>query len=126
MSLLLFVLACTTDPEAPPEVAFDHVACDHCAMLVSEPAYAAVLDERNGKRHVFDDPGCLLRFVLEDHPAVARMWFHDGEEWRRESNVAFTTGNRSPMDSGLRAVPPGTAGALTLGAASAQLLGGAP
>lgn len=121
--------ACATDPDAPPEVAFDHVACAHCGMLVSEPGYAAVLDVRDGDRLVFDDPGCLFRQVADTAPSVARMWFHDEASapnagWRRESATAFTVGNRSPMGSGLRAVPIGTPDTLSFGAASTVALGG--
>ena len=130
---LLGLVACAADPNDPPEVAFDHVACDHCGMLVSEPGYAAVLDVGDdhsaGERLVFDDPGCLFRYVVDNAPSVARMWFAVGDtpngSWVRESAVAFTTGNRSPMGSGLRAVPIGTDGAVSVGEASAVALGGA-
>ncbi len=124
--------ACATDPNAPPDVAFDHVACTHCGMLVSEPAYAAALDVGEGhggtERLVFDDAGCLFRYVAENAPPVARMWFHQGDtpnaDWTRETATAFTVGNRSPMGSGLRAVPVGTPDAVGVGAASSVALGG--
>lgn len=120
--ILLFTLACTTDPNAPPNVAFDHITCEHCGMLVSEPRHASALRLRGGKEHVFDDPGCLFRYVAEHHPSVAQMWFHTETDWVREDAVAFSLGATTPMGSGLIAVPPGTAQSVGVGEASGQVL----
>lgn len=114
--------ACKSDPNAPPKIAWDHVACDHCGMLVGDPAHAAALVTREGETKVFDDPGCLFRYVVERKPSVAAMWFSDGETWYRESQVAFATGYTTPMGSGLHAVPVGTPNALSVGEASARAL----
>ncbi len=119
--MIAFLLACSADPNAPPEVAFDHVVCDHCSMLVSEPRHAAVIRERQGAERYFDDPGCLFTYVLEKHPSIAQMWFHTGSDWVRENQVAFATGAQTPMGSGLVAVPVGTPGALGVGEASTRV-----
>lgn len=119
--MITLLLACATDPNAPPEVAFDHVACDHCSMLLSEPRHAAVLRERQGKERYFDDPGCLFTFVMEKHPAIAQMWFHTEHGFVREDEVAFSTGAHTPMGSGLLAVPVGTPGAVGVGEASTRV-----
>ena len=121
MSLLLF-FACASDPDAPPEVAFDHVSCDECGMLVSEPQHAAALITTEGKTLTFDDPGCLFRYVVKNGPHVARLWFHDASTWLRESETAFLPGGTTPMGSGLVTVPAGTPGALTVGEASNRVL----
>lgn len=119
---LLLALACSTDPNAPPDVAFDRAACEHCGMLVSEPRHAAALRIRGGPEHVFDDPGCLFQFVAEHHPSIAQMWFHTETEWVREDAVAFSVGAKTPMGSGLIAVPPGTPQAVDVGEASGRVL----
>jgi copper chaperone NosL len=121
VTLLVALLPCSPDPDAPPTVRFDLDACTDCGMLVSDPAYAAALVTKEGQTYLFDDPGCLFHYVVTQAPHVATMWFHDAadDRWLREAEVAFQTGTRSPMGSGLRAVPAGTPGALSLGAASA-------
>lgn len=120
--MMLFLVACATDPDAPPDVAFDHVACDHCGMLVSEARHAAVIRPREGQEKVFDDPGCLFLYVVDKHPSIAQMWFHTETGWVREDAVAFLQGGNTPMGSGLLAVPIGTPGALGVGEASGVAL----
>lgn len=121
--ILMLLLACATNPDAPPEVQFDHEACTHCGMLVSEPRYAAALTTNDGKSVHFDDAGCLFRYVLDEHPSVRHMWFHgEGTTWLNESEVAFTVGGTTPMGSGLVAVPAGTPGAIGVGEASGRAL----
>ncbi len=113
--------ACAPNLDAPPDIAWDHAVCTECGMLVSDPAYASALIEREGKMLAFDDPGCLFKYILENHPNLHAMWFHDGSQdrWVREQEVAFTTGHVSPMGSGLMPVLAGTPGAIGVGAASA-------
>lgn len=112
-------LACA-DPNAPPTVAYDHVACDHCGMLVGDPASTAVLVDRDGNQRNFDDPGCLFSYIVAEHPQIAKLWFFDGQTWYREDEVAFTTDANTPMGSGLHAVPAGTPGAIGFGEASSR------
>lgn len=127
MTALLLLLACGRDPNAPPDLAWDRQACEHCAMLVSEPRHAAAIVTRDGRTLAFDDPGCLFQYVMKEKPSVAHLWFHDsaGDGWFTESQVAFTTGGETPMGSGLLAVPVGTPGALSVGEASGRVLGAA-
>jgi hypothetical protein len=116
--MLLLLLACAADPDAPPEIAYDVAACDECGMLVGDPTHAAALVDGEGHTRVFDDPGCLFRYVAEQHPTVTRMWFSDGTRWYREGEVGFVVGGDTPMASGLHAVPAETPGALGVGEAS--------
>ena len=121
------LVACAPAVDQPIEVVFDHVACAHCAMLVSEPRFAAQLATADGDRHVFDDPACLFRFVGERHPSLGGVWFHDRDttEWLPWTGVGFVPATGAPMDGGWAAVPAGTAGAVSFGAASSAVLGGA-
>lgn len=121
-ALLGLLASCATDPNKPPDIAWDHVACDECGMLVGDPAHAAALITREGSTKVFDDPGCLFRYTVENAPSVSAMWFTDGKAWYRETQVGFTTGAVTPMGSGLQAVPVGTPGALSVGEASVKAL----
>ena len=121
--MLTFLLACAVGPDAPPEILYDHVACAHCAMLVSDPESVAALTETGGATRIFDDPGCLLRYMAAEHPSVRHLWFHHGNQWFSEGDVAFRgESGLTPMGSGLVAVAVGTPGALTVGEASGRIL----
>lgn len=128
MSLLLLLAACERVPETAPMVDYDHVACHGCAMLVSDPTFAAQLVTRDGERRVYDDPACLFRDLEQSHPAVGRMWFRDSrgpdERWIPWNEVAFRPAAGAPMNGGFAAVPAGTAGAVGFGHASGTVLGG--
>lgn len=120
--MILFVAACAPDLEAPPTLHFDHEACDGCGMLVGDPAHAAAIVTRQGETLAFDDPACLFRYVADHAPSVVHLWFHDGVGWHTEAQVAFRTDATSPMGSGLQAVPAGTPGAISVGAASNRVM----
>ncbi len=122
--LVSLLVGCAADPNKPPALNWDHDACSDCGMLVSEPAHASAIITRDGKTLPFDDPGCLFRYTLKNHPAIAAMWFYDGTNWYREDEVGFTEGAKTPMGSGLQAVPKSTPGALTVGEASSLVVSG--
>jgi copper chaperone NosL len=125
---LAFALACSAPLNEPGDLAFDHVACDHCGMMIGDPRFAAQLTTVVGERRVFDDPVCAFRHVAERGERVGWLWFHDstGEDWLEAREVAFVDAKGAPMDGGLAAVPLGTPGALSFSAASNRALGGAP
>lgn len=97
--------------------------CAHCQMLIGEPRYAAQLITGDGQVFSFDDPGCALQFVNEQHPQVHRLWFHHGrdERWLAGPEVGFTVGGDTPMGFGLVAVDRTTPGAIDLAAAQAYV-----
>ena len=97
----------------PQPVAWDHEACTHCRMLVSEPAFAAQIVEPERALH-FDDPGCLLAYLGAELPQ-GELWFHHFREdrWLRGDQVGFRRMARSPMGYGLAADDPGP-GAMSL------------
>jgi hypothetical protein len=63
-------------PAAPEPVAWSRVACERCRMLVSEPAFAAQLQTRDGSVFHLDDPRCLLIWNRERRPDVHAIYFH--------------------------------------------------
>jgi hypothetical protein len=121
------LLACARDLGKAPDIAWDHVACDGCGMIVSDPRFAAQLVPQDGPVRVFDDPACLFAYVERDAPHIAKLWFHDHRgvdgRWLDEREVAFVAATGTPMAGGLGAVPAGTAGAISFGEASARTLG---
>jgi len=130
MSTLLLLLACAGVPETAPAVDYDHVACHHCAMLVSDPSFAAQLVTSEGDRRVYDDPACLFQDLEKTHPKVERMWFRDSrgaeERWIPWNEAAFVPAKGAPMNGGYAAVPSGTPGAVGFGEASGKAIGGGP
>jgi hypothetical protein len=121
-------LACATSIDAPPDVAWDRVVCDECAMTVSDPAFAAQLVTKEGDLRVFDDPGCAFRYIAEHHPRIAHLWFHDATDasWHDWDAVEFVPASGAPMNGGFVAVSPGTGGISFSEASGAILSKGKP
>lgn len=129
MTLIAWLAGCAPDLSSPAPIPYDHVACDHCGMLISDPRFAAQLATRDGERHEFDDPACLFLWIVDHEPALAGAWFSDsssadGDVWLSYREVGFIEAKGSPMGGGLGAVPEGTAGAISFGAASSRAVGG--
>jgi copper chaperone NosL len=127
VTLALTLFACGTPLDQPEPMVFDHVACDHCGMLVSDPRFAAQLVTREGDRYQFDDPACVFQHIVDHGGSLGHVWFHDsaGEGWLDHRQVGFVPASGAPMDGGLAAVPLATEEAWTFAEASARLLGGA-
>ena len=112
------VAAACRPAEGPQPIVYDREPCAHCRMLISEPRFAAQLQDESGTAN-FDDPGCLLAY-LEDHAGHAgALWFHHVREdrWIAGERVAFEAVPKTPMGYGLGAVDAGSEGALSLEAA---------
>jgi copper chaperone NosL len=103
-------------PDGPVDIVWNREPCAHCHMLVGEPAFAAEIVTTDGDVIVFDDPGCLVRYLEEHTPPVHRIWFHDStrDHWLSAQEVGFVPGAATPMNYGLAAVPAATPGAIAL------------
>ena len=102
------LLACE-DASRPVEPVWGKQACAHCAMLLSEPRFAAELTTQAGDRFFFDDPGCMAAFVRERGPRVRGMWVHGENGWIDAKTARFRGGEKSPMDYGFAPAPDGKA-----------------
>lgn len=128
MTLLSLFASCAPALSEPTPIAYDHVACDHCGMLVSDPRFAAQLVTRDGDRHEFDDPACLFLWMVDHTPQMGNAWFRDhstmeSEVWLSWREVGFVEAEQTPMGGGWGAVPAGTVGAVSFGAASSRVVG---
>ena len=112
-------LASCGPAEGPQPIVFDREPCAHCRMLISEPRFAAQLQDEDGRVASFDDPGCLLAYLEARRPPVRALWFHHVREdrWLSGETVAFEAGQSTPMGYGLGAVEAGAPAALPLAAA---------
>ncbi|MEO8796739.1 MAG: hypothetical protein ABI551_02545 [Polyangiaceae bacterium] len=99
-ALLLVTAACEDDSRAVDPI-WGKQACAHCAMLVSDPHFAAELTTTAGDRFFFDDPGCMAAYVHDRAPQVRKMWVRDqAGVWVDAANAHFEKGASSPMDYG--------------------------
>jgi hypothetical protein len=108
------VLASAKLPDGPVEVVWDKAACAACGMHVGEPPFAAQLTTKDGRTHVFDDPGCLFLYIEEHSPDVHTAFFRDhrADRWIPRDAVGFVPIEKTPMGFGLGAVDTGTKGAI--------------
>ena len=120
--------ACAARAPGPQPIAWDREPCTGCHMIIGERGFAAQVLDADGRARSFDDPGCLFTW-LDKGGQAREIWLHHLHEdrWLRAPAVAFVRGQRSPMGSGLGAVDPGTAGAVSYADARRALgAGGAP
>src|SRR5262249_21348331 len=82
--------------------------CGHCAMLVSDPRYAAQVLLKNGERVYFDDVGCMAAWETEHAGTYTADWVHDhdGAAWLKASTAQYRHGAQTPMDWGYTAHAP--------------------
>lgn len=99
-------------PQGPQAVVWDHTQCAECRMSVSEPAYAAQLQLKDGRVLDFDDPGCLFRFAAHGDIDIHAVYYRHLREdrWLPEDQAAFIDSGPSPMGYDLGAVPAGAPG----------------
>ncbi|HJS47697.1 MAG TPA: hypothetical protein VJ773_06915, partial [Gemmatimonadales bacterium] len=124
----LAALACSAP--GPRAVALGEEDCAGCHMTVVDPRFAAEVVTTTGKVFVFDDPGCLVRF-LEDGgmPAaeVHSLWMADylaPEQWLDVGEAVFLASPelRTPMAGNVAALRPGPAADSLRAALGGELL----
>src|SRR5690349_21779881 len=96
-AFLLLAISCE-DAARALEPVWGKQACAHCAMLLSDPRFAAQLTTTSGDRFFFDDPGCMASFVRDRRIFIRGMWVHDASgAWLDARSARFATGAASPM-----------------------------
>lgn len=101
-------------PDGPVEVAWDRDVCAECRMHVGDPRFAAQLHASDGDVHVFDDPGCLVRFLERNDIDVHAVYYHHVQEerWVAARKASFIEVDHSPMGYGFGAVDEGAVGGM--------------
>jgi copper chaperone NosL len=114
------LIACSSVPDAPTAIDYNHEACSHCHMLIGDPRYAAQLVTADGDVVDFDDPGCLIAYLAQAHPATRHVWFRDAQadRWLTAEQVSFAPAAETPMGWGLAAT---RGGPITYAQAQAQV-----
>jgi copper chaperone NosL len=105
----LLVAACAGP--APRAIAWGEDECDHCHMGIADQRFAAQLVTKTGRTFVFDDAGCMARFVADGGVPVGDVhswWLSDVAEpgtlhQATGMGVIRSDSLRTPMASGLAA-----------------------
>ena len=87
----------TSAPPAPRDVVLGVDVCEYCHMSVDEPDFAAQWVAADGRKLVFDEPGCLLAW-LDDHAGAKGTAFvadAEGTGWLPATEASFVHGGVS-------------------------------
>lgn len=98
--LLGLVLAACENGLAPVEPIWGKQACDSCRMLLSDPSYAAEIVDPRGRRHFFDDIGCMDAYLAEHAERPRALWVRSGSRWVDAESARYASGAASPMAYG--------------------------
>lgn len=109
--------------DAPQPIAWDEQACADCHMHIGDPRFAAQIITARGDALSFDDPGCLLRYLTRERPALRAVYFHHTNEdrWLRVPEVGFVEVANTPMGYGLGAVTRDAPGAISYATATSRV-----
>ena len=102
-------------PEGPQPVGWDREGCAECHMLISDKHFAAQLQTAAGEVLNFDDLGCLMTYIADQHPQIHALYFRESRsgEWLTPEQAGFVPTAQSPMGYGLACVCKSTPGALS-------------
>ena len=91
------------------EIHWDRDMCERCKMVVSERKYAAeIINPKNGKVYKFDDIGCAVLWLDEEHilwKKEAKIWVTDAKtgKWINARTAKYTDDSITPMAYGIAA-----------------------
>lgn len=97
-----------------PNIRYGQDTCVRCAMVISDPRYAAAWRDDTGREAFFDDIGCMAHHEHDANPHGAEYFVHDNatEGWVDALQAAFvvdTTQFVTPMAYGVAAFETRTA-----------------
>lgn len=99
--LVALGVACQSASDAPADPVWGKQACSSCAMLVSDPRFAAQVLTAAGEHVYFDDVGCMASFLARRKVAPTQAWVRDsGGNWLTTELAHFSKGAKTPMDYG--------------------------
>jgi nitrous oxide reductase accessory protein NosL len=100
--LLLFLLACRSEPPAPVEPAWGKQSCSLCGAKLEEPRPSAQALLADGSRTYFDDVGCLASWLNSSGEKPAASWVRstDDKTWVDAMTVRYAAGHRTPQGYG--------------------------
>lgn len=110
LALMPLLSACEKEElKGPKKIHWDRDMCERCKMVVSERNHAAqVLNEKTGRRYVFDDIGCVILWFKEENikwKDSAKIWITDVKtgKWIDARTAFYDTVHKTPMAYGFSA-----------------------
>jgi copper chaperone NosL len=102
-------------PNSVTPVIWDKESCAECKMAIGDPSFAAQLQSKDGRVLDFDDPGCLITYMIDRRPEIHAVYFHlyRENEWLDRDRTGFVSGVRSPMGFDLAATRKESPGAIS-------------
>ena len=81
------------------------VQCPQCNMFLVEKEHTAEAITTDNKTHFFDDPGCLILWIEENHKATENeivKWVYalDTKKWINAEKAFYSINDRTPMNYG--------------------------
>ena len=108
--LLLLSTGCTKkNSNGIEEVHWDRDMCQRCQMVLSERKFAAeIINPKTGKAYKFDDIGCAVLWLKEEHipwAKSAKIWVVDAKsgKWIDARGAKYTDDAITPMAYGISA-----------------------
>jgi len=110
----------------PRPIVWDQETCAECHMLISDRHHAAQLQTQEGEVFDFDDPGCLMTYILRNHSRVRAIYFRHSraDRWVDYRSAAFIHSTQSPMGRGYEIVDPGRPGSISFDQALQEVASG--
>jgi len=84
------------------------VQCPQCNMFLVEKEYTAQAITTDNKTHFFDDPGCLVLWIEENHKVsekdiVKWVYASDTKKWINAEKAFYSINDKTPMNYGFGA-----------------------
>jgi hypothetical protein len=111
MLLVALAVACQGASDPPKDPVWGKQPCSSCAMLVSDPRFAAQLLTDSGDRLYFDDVGCMAAFFIKRKTKGGQAWVRSNTgAWVQAGLAHFSNGAKTPMDYGFEFSASGSLG----------------
>jgi len=114
---VLSLAACWGEEKSGPvDIHWDRDVCELCRMFISDPRFAAeVRGGENNKIYKFDDIGCAINWLNDQHWAgdqTAEIWAAEATStrekmvWLNAREARYVKGELTPMNYGYSAIVP--------------------
>jgi len=94
--------------KVPLEFKKNKVQCPQCNMFLVEKEHTAQAITPDNKTHFFDDPGCVVLWIEENHKSIEKeiiKWVYalDTKKWINAETAFYSINDRTPMNYGFGA-----------------------
>jgi len=99
------VLQIDNNKKVPLEFKANKIQCPQCNMFLVHKEHTAQAITTDNKTHFFDDPGCLVLWVEENHKdtdtdIVKWVYALDSKKWIKATEAFYSIDDKTPMHYG--------------------------